>query len=112
MRTDALVTRDLFRRQPPGDQPEDLDLPAGQLEIGVRVVHQNTTRQRPTDKRAERQPCGQRDETNRRNAARPHRQRQPKAKVAQHPTQAGLRHALLADMHGMHIERHRCGSDR
>jgi hypothetical protein len=56
MWTDALVTRDLFRRQPPGDEPEDLDLPVGQREIGARAIDQDTTRQRPTDKRAERQP--------------------------------------------------------
>jgi hypothetical protein len=56
MRTDALVTRDLFCRQAPGNKPEDLDLPVGEREIGARTVHENTTRQRPTDERAERQP--------------------------------------------------------
>jgi hypothetical protein len=38
MRTDAFVTRDLFRRQAARDEPEDLDLPIGQREIGARAL--------------------------------------------------------------------------
>jgi hypothetical protein len=38
MRADALVSRDLFRREPSRDEPEDLDLPIGQREIGSRAI--------------------------------------------------------------------------
>jgi hypothetical protein len=41
MRADSLVTRDLFRRQPPRDKPQDLDLPVGQLKVGTRALEQH-----------------------------------------------------------------------
>lgn len=56
MRTDARVASDLFRRQPARDQPEDLDLPIGQREVGTRAVHQDAPRQRPTDESTEGEP--------------------------------------------------------
>jgi hypothetical protein len=35
---DALVPRDLFRRQATRDKPEDLDLAIGEAEVGSRAV--------------------------------------------------------------------------
>jgi hypothetical protein len=38
VRADALVARDLLRRQAPRDEPEDLDLAIRQREVGSRTV--------------------------------------------------------------------------
>ena len=38
MRADARVARDLFRREPSRDEPEDLDLPVGQCEVRSRAI--------------------------------------------------------------------------
>jgi len=50
------MPRDLFRGQPPRDEPEDLHLPIGEREAGARALEENATRYRPTDKRAEGEP--------------------------------------------------------
>jgi hypothetical protein len=44
MRTDPLVTRDLFRREPTRDEPQDLDLAIGQRKVSARALHQDATR--------------------------------------------------------------------
>jgi hypothetical protein len=38
VRADALVSRDLFRRESSRDEPEDLDLAIGQRKIGSRAI--------------------------------------------------------------------------
>jgi len=38
MRADALVSRDLLRRESARNEPEDLDLAVGQREVGSRTV--------------------------------------------------------------------------
>jgi len=38
VRADALVARDLFRRKPSRDKPEDLDLAVGEREVGSRAI--------------------------------------------------------------------------
>jgi len=38
VRADALVSRDLFRRESSRDQPKDLDLAVGQREVGSRAI--------------------------------------------------------------------------
>jgi hypothetical protein len=38
VRADALVSRDLFRREPARDEPEDLDLAVRQREVGSRAI--------------------------------------------------------------------------
>jgi hypothetical protein len=38
VRADALVARDLFRREPSRDKPEDLDLAVGEREVGSRAI--------------------------------------------------------------------------
>jgi hypothetical protein len=53
VRADALVARDLLRRQPARDQPQDLDLAIGEREVGTRAFEQDATRHRPADHRTE-----------------------------------------------------------
>jgi hypothetical protein len=48
------VPRDLFRREPARDEPEDLDLPVGQRKAGTRARQQDAARYGPTDDTAER----------------------------------------------------------
>jgi hypothetical protein len=38
VRADALVSRDLFRRESSGHEPQDLDLAVGQREVGSRAI--------------------------------------------------------------------------
>jgi len=38
VRADAFVARDLFRREPTRDEPEDLDLAVREREVGSRTV--------------------------------------------------------------------------
>jgi hypothetical protein len=49
------VARDLLRRQPPSDEPENLDLPIGEREVGTRAVEENAPRDRPANERAKRE---------------------------------------------------------
>ena len=53
VRTDALVARDLLRREPARDEPQDLDLPVSKRKAGTRALQQDAARYGPADDGAE-----------------------------------------------------------
>jgi hypothetical protein len=61
VRTDAFVARDLFRRQPARDEPEDLDLPVSDRKARARPFEQDAPRYRPSDERTDGEPRGSAD---------------------------------------------------